>query len=167
MAERKTATKTSKRASINLPTGSSKKTRRSNKKIEKNLKKTSFKALAISLIFLIIGACIGAGAWFAICKDDCFKLVGKDELTLTLEETYKEQGVKIIAFGKDDSQNFTIETNLQQDINGDFYATEEGTYYIKYKTTNVKYSTIFVIEKVRLITFVEPSEQEEIDSANQ
>ena len=166
MAERKSATKTSKRASINIPKAKKSKSK-SNKNIQKNLKKTSFSALATAFIFLIVGACIGAGVWYVTCKNDCFMLLGRDELTLTLEESYTEQGVKIVAFGKDDSQNFTVETNLQVNPEGEYYATEEGTYYIKYKTTNVKYSTIFTIEKIRLITFVEPSEQEEIDSANQ
>lgn len=167
MATKKTAIKTTKRASVNISVASNRKSKRTTRTIQKNLKKTSFKAIAISLAFLLVGAGCGAGAWFIACRNDCFNLVGKDEITLTLDKTYKEQGVKIIAFGKDDSNNFTTETNLLKNENGDFYATEEGTYYIKYKTTNVKYSSIFTIEKVRLITFVEPSEQEEFESANQ
>ncbi|MGN1200784.1 MAG: hypothetical protein ACI4R8_00770 [Candidatus Caccovivens sp.] len=121
-------------------------------------KKAGAKGFLIAIVFLLIGLFVGAGTWFLICRNDTFEIVGNDNLTLTLEETYSDEGVKIIAFGKDDSENYEIETNLLVNEDGDFYSEEIGTFYIKYKSKNLKYSTVFTVEKVRLITFVEASE---------
>ena len=73
MATRKTATKTSKRAGINLPASQNKKrTQKTTKSIEKNLKKTSTKSIMISIVFLLVGVLIGSGAWYITCRNDCF-----------------------------------------------------------------------------------------------
>ena len=101
------------------------------------------------------------------CKNDTFELIGKDEITLTLNDKYTNQGVKAISFGKDISAEILIETNLLTDENGDYYAEDIGTYYIKYYSKDVKYGTIFKVEKIRLITFVEPSEEIDVDGGNQ
>ncbi len=90
---------------------------------------------------------------------DCFAIIGNDEIELTLDEKYEDFGVKVVAFGKRlKADEIAIETNLKVDINGRFYSDEVGTFYIKYSTSNFKYGKLFKVEKVRLITFVEPSE---------
>ena len=73
-------------------------------------------------------------------------------------ETYTDTGVKIISFGKDISSQAKVETNLLCDENGNYYATEIGTYYIKYTSQDIKFGKLFSIQKIRLITFVEQSE---------
>ena len=72
-------------------------------------------------------------------------------------ERYVDEGVKVIEFSRDIKDTVYIETNLQQD-NNEFYATEIGSYYIKYLTNSIKYGKIFNVTKVRIITFVEESE---------
>ena len=158
MATRKNATKITPKAQVNMPTINSSTKRRSKKRVKKTLKTLSVKDILIAILFLTVGVAIGAGIWFALCKNDKFDLVGQDELSFTLNQTYKDEGVIIIAFGQDDSDNIAIETNLLQNNNGELYAEEAGTYYIKYTTTNFKYGKLFKVQKVRLITFEEISE---------
>ena len=158
MATIKSASKTSSRARLNVYLDDISVSKRTRKKATKELKKIDAKTWVIAILVLVIGVAIGIGAWFLTSKDDCFELIGADELTLTLEETYIEQGVKIISFNKDISEEVVIETNLEKDNDGNYYAEEIGTYYIKYSSTDLKYGKVFKIEKIRLITFVEPSE---------
>ena len=99
-------------------------------------------------------------------KNDCFILDGKDEITLQIGEKYTDEGAKVIAFGKDDASKIKTETNMKRNNDGTYYSNEEGTFYIKYTVNNLKYGTIFKVQKIRLITFVEETEQEEVQGGN-
>lgn len=129
-------------------------------------KKLSFAGIITILLVAILGAGVGAGACYYISRKDCFDIIGQDELTLTLpsdqtltsENYYIDQGVKIISFGRDVSSKVVVETNLTKTEDGKYTADEIGTYYIKYSVDDIKYGKIFTIERIRLITFVEPSE---------
>lgn len=159
MATRKTASKTSSRAEMNLDVNE-KQAKRSGKKLKKNLKKASIGAIILAVCLLVVGA---VGGYFGVkflTRNDCFEIIGQDELTLTLGENYADQSVKAVSCGKDVSEKVEIETNLKQTENGDYYADEVGTYYIVYKVNDVKYNSLFKVQKIRLITFVEPSEGE-------
>lgn len=159
MATKKNASKTSSRAKSNIDMSGVKVSKKSQRDAEKALKNTSVKVLLFGLAFLIVGLLLGAGCWAIICRNDCFELVGNDEIELTLDEKYEDFGVKVVAFGKRlDAADIEIETNLKVDANGNFYSEEVGTFYIKYSTSNFKYGKLFKVEKVRLVTFVEPSE---------
>ncbi len=159
MATRKSASKTSSRAKSNISASGVKVDKKSQRQVENTLKNASLKVFVFGLIFLIVGLLLGAGAWWIVCRNDCFAIIGNDEIELTLDETYEDFGVKVVAFGKRlDKDDIIIETNLKKDTDGKYYADEVGTYYIKYSTENFKYGKLFKVEKVRLVTFVEPSE---------
>ena len=165
MATRKNASKQEAKASFNLfnenNSSSKKVSKKTQNKVKKSLKQIfTPKAIILSILVFALGASIGVGAFSIVCKNDCFLLLGKDEITLTLSEKYVDEGVKIIAFNKDISNEAVIDTNLLIDKNGNFYAEEIGTYYIKYGSENIKYGKVFKVEKVRLITFVESSEED-------
>ncbi len=166
MATRKTANKTSSKAKLDL-SFDEKKIKKSSKKVDKHIKKVSASAILIA-IFLLIGGALGG--YFAIqplIKDDCFELIGKDEITLMIGETYKDEGVKVVAFGQDDKDKVKVNSNMEKDEKGNYTSKEEGTFYLEYTVDDIKYGSIFKIKKIRLVTFVEPSEQEEINSANE
>lgn len=166
MATRKTAGKTSKKATADFNWNSNVKTsKKTSKKINKQLKKVSAGANMLALLLLVVGAVGGYFGVKLITKNDCFVLNGKDEITLQIGETYTDEGAKIVSFGKDVSEDVEIETNLKKNQDGSYFADEEGTFYITYKSTNFKYGTLFKVQKIRLITFVEPTEQEEIETA--
>ena len=167
MATRKTASKTSKKASIGFDLSDNKPSKRKQNKVKKQLKKLSFGAIMIAVSLLVVGAVGGFFGIKTITMNDCFELIGKDEITLQIGENYVDEGAKVVAFGKDDESKVKIETNLTKHEDGTYSATEEGTYYMIYTVDNFKYGTLFKIQKIRLITFVEATEAEEIESANQ
>lgn len=166
MATKKSVSKTSKKATIDFNFEiNNKSSKRNSKKAKRQLKKLGMGAMLGAALLLILGAVGGYFGVKVLTKKDCFVLNGNDEITLQLGENYVDEGAKIVAFGKDVSDDVTIETNLKANDKGEYFAEEEGTYYIIYKSNNFKYGTIFKVQKIRLITFVEATEQEEIESA--
>lgn len=153
---KKTASKTSKKVDFNFEIDAN-----TNKKINKQLKRTPAKTLLIALVVLLVGAAIGCSATFLLTRKDCFKIVGAEEITLTINQPYFDQGVKVVAFGKNHANKVAIETNLQKNLDGSLTSNEVGTFYIKYTVKDFKYGTIFKVQKIRLITFVEPSDDAE------
>ncbi len=130
-------------------------------------KKLGFSGILTIILVAILGAGVGAGACYYLGRNDCFELIGQEELTLTLpidgktadeNNCYIDQGVKIISFGRDISNEVIIETDLKKNEDGSFTADEIGTYYIKYTVDDIKYGKIFTIQRIRLITFVEAEE---------
>lgn len=165
MAIRKTASKSSSKVQLNL--NLNKPSKRSRKNAKKQLKKISPITMFMAVILLACGAVGGFYGINFLTKNDCFEIVGNDHISLTLNDVYCDEGVNVIAFGKDDSDKVVVETNLKQKEDGSYYADEIGTYYITYSVTNLKYGSIFKVQKVRLIDFVEPSEIEESEKLRQ
>lgn len=157
MATRKTASKTTKKANINININKPSKTK--TKKAVRKLKKLSPTALVISALLLVGGA---VGGWFGtqfLTKNDCFTLIGKDEITMVVGQSYNDQGAKVVSFGKDLSDNVEVETNLTKNTDGTYTSNEVGTFYMVYTVDSIKYNTIFKVQKIRLITFVEETEE--------
>ena len=163
MATRKTASKTSKKATVNFNWDTNKPSKRTSKKVNKELKKLSVGAILVAVMLLVVGAVGGFFGLKVVMKNDCFVLNGQDEITLQLGKTYTDEGAKVIAFGKDDANKVTIETNLTKNEDGSYTAEEVGTYYMVYKVENLKYGKLFKVQKIRLITFVEVSEGAEYE----
>jgi len=161
---KKTTSKISKKAELDFEMKAPNK--RTANKAKRKLKKLSAGVVFLAVVLLAIGA---VGGYFGIqyvSKNDCFSIIGEEEITLEIGESYADEGVKVIAFGKDDSNKVEIETNLKKDENGAYYAQSEGTYYITYKVNNIKYGSIFKVQKIRLLHFVEPTESEELGGGN-
>lgn len=124
----------------------------------KAAKKMNGKSLAIVVVCFILALAIGAGVCFFLGRNDKFEFVGSEELSLALDETYADEGVSIKEFGFDISKKAVVNTNLKQNEQGEYYAEEAGTYYMIYTVKSLKFGFIYPIQKIRLITFVEPSE---------
>lgn len=147
-------------------------TRATKRKANRSIKKLGIKAILIILLVTIIGAAIGAGVCWYLSLDDEFVIIGKDEITLTLKSEnemwginncYHDEGVKVVSFGRDVSDKVHIETDLKQNLDGSYYADEIGTYYIIYKVDDIKYGKISTVQRIRLITFVESTPDNEVD----
>lgn len=160
----KSVGKTSKKATVQFNWDVKKPNKKTSKKAEKAIKKLGAGALLVAVLLMAIGAVGGYFGFKVLTKKDCFVLNGQDEITIQLGEKHTDQGVKIISFGKDVSEDIEIETNLKENADGTYSAEEEGTYYIIYKSNNFKYGSLFKVQKIRLITFVEATEQEEIEN---
>ena len=147
-------------------------TRSSNKKSKNSnvraIKSLGFKAILIVLLVTLVGVAIGAGVCWYVCQDDCFTIIGKEEFTMPMSTieyvngeaievptSYFDEGVKVVSFGRDISNEVYVETDLKKNEDGSYYADEVGTYYIIYKTDDIKYGKVFTVERIRLITFVE------------
>ena len=163
MATRKTASKQSKKATINFDWDTNKPNKKTTNKINKNLKKLSAGVILVAVMLLVVGTVGGFFGLKFVMRNDCFVLKGKDEITLELGKTYTDEGAKVIAFGKDDGDKVVIETNLTKNEDGSYTAEEVGTYYMVYKVENLKYGKLFKVQKIRLITFVEVSEGAEYE----
>lgn len=147
--------------------------KKTTKRINKEVKKIGFKAILIILLVTLIGGAIGLGVCWIVSRKDCFQLIGMDEITLTLRDEsadtfcanniYYDEGVKVISFGRDISKDVTIETDLKQHTDGGYYADEVGTYYMIYKVNDIKYGKIFTVQRIRLITFVESTPDNQVD----
>lgn len=106
------------------------------------------------MLMLVIGLAIG---WFGgeyICRNDAFELVGEKEYAVKINEVnfqYKEEGVRIIEFGRDISGDVLVETNMLKLDNGTYTAdtTVPGRYYIKYTVESMRYGEI---ERIRIFT---------------
>lgn len=159
MAYKKSTSKVSKKVEVDL--NLKKPTKKTKSKAKKQLKKLSFGTICLSIFLLAVGIVGGYFGVKYITRNDCFYIIGEEEIFITLEEDYLDEGVKVVAFGVDDSKNVKVETNLKTK-NGKYCADSEGTYYIKYTIGNIKYGSIFKVQKIRLVHVVEPTENEEV-----
>ena len=161
---RKSTSKVSKKVDLDL--NINKPSKRTTRKVKTKLKKLSFGVVMLAIFLLAVGV---VGGYFGVqylSRNDCFNIVGAEEITLEIGESYLDEGVRVVAFGVEETDKVEIETNLKKDNNGKFYAQTEGTYYIKYTVNNIKYGSIFKVQKIRLIHFVEPTESEELGGSN-
>jgi len=161
---RKSTSKVSKKVDLDL--NINKPSKRTTRKVKTKLKKLSFGVVMLAIFLLAVGVVGGYFGVLYLSRNDCFNIVGAEEITLEIGESYLDEGVRVIAFGVDETDKVEIETNLKKNNDGKFYAQTEGTYYIKYTVNNIKYGSIFKVQKIRLIHFVEPTESEELGGAN-
>ena len=113
------------------------------KELVKEIKKTSPKLIAVILIFFVLGVASGAFANYFICKNDKFVVLGEKEITLTVGDTYLEEGAKAISFGKDVSSAITVESDID--------TLTPGEYEVVYKCSNFKYKDIIRVRKVIVV----------------
>ena len=125
-----------------------KKSLKNTEKTSKTSKKSTKIGLFSLIILLIIGGVAGYfTSRYVLTKDDIFEVIGDKTITLSLGETYQDEGAIAIAFGKDVSSEIKVETNVDYE--------KEGTYYIRYTVDNIRYLNI---ERYRTIIIEAPSE---------
>ena len=125
--------------------------------IERQLKRVNPFVLVLWVV-LFAGAVFGG--YFThktITKNDCFKLLGKKEISIQIGSsfTYTDEGVKILSFGRDLKDKVEIETNLTKNDDGTYTldTSEAGEYYMIYTVDDIKYGKIqrvrvFIVEEV-------------------
>lgn len=149
-------------------------TKRQQQQKEREIKKTvkffGVKGIVALLIIIALFACIGAGSCFVLTRNDCFEIIGQDEIELQANEVYFDQGVKVVEFGKDCQDKVIVETDMLQNADGSYSPQLDNdnnpvlkTYYIIYKVKTFKLSKLATVERIRLISFVENSEEIVVD----
>ena len=133
-------------------------------KAVKAVKRGNGKTVAAVFIAFIIALIIGVGACFFLGRNDSFEILGKEYVVLETGEGYVDEGVKIVEFGIDVSDKAKIKTDMKL-VDGKYYASGDGCfYYIEYTVDTVKFGKIYPVKKIRLVSFVEPTEQDAIDA---
>ncbi len=111
--------------------------------------KTKKKRIGLFVIIVLIALGAVAGFFTAnyITRNDVFEVIGAQTITLSLGETYQDEGARAISFGRDVSSKIVSEPNIDY--------TTEGTYYIKYTVDDIRYRGI---ERYRVIVIEAESE---------
>ena len=124
----------------------------------KAAKKADGKTLLAAFICFILALAVGAGVCFFLGRNDRFELIGEEHVYLEVNERYSDDGVDIREFGLDFSKKAVIETDLEQDSDGNYYAASAGDYYIAYTIKSLKFGLIYPVQKIRLISVIGASE---------
>ncbi len=127
--------------------------KKTQKKIEKKIKKTHPLTKAIVALCFLVSL---AGSFFVswtMQKDDCFVLIGESVVTMNVGGTYVEpdrkDAIKCVFFGRDVSSSVRI--NEEETTYDPARSPEkEGTYYIVYEVDNFKYSGILRIRTIKV-----------------
>lgn len=114
--------------------------KRSKKNIEKVKKKHPFAFIVVITLFAV-GFIGGYFTVKTLTKNDTFELIGEKYITLTLGQSYQDEGAKAVFFGRDVSDEIVIENNI------DF--SSAGQYYIKYEYSSLFYKNVV---KYRYVT---------------
>ena len=163
MAEKGSLSKQSERAKLNIGSGNGngKSSNNLKKDLKYTLKNFGFFGATVLVIVLAFGVLIGSMVGYFTSRNDCFELLGADEVTLEVGQTYVDPGVKIVEFGKDISANVVKSGSFMDLENGT--SMEEGSFYIDYSVDATKYSKVWTVHKIRIITFVAASESDVIE----
>ncbi|MBQ6727458.1 MAG: hypothetical protein IJQ87_00765 [Clostridia bacterium] len=124
----------------------------------KAAKKANGKTLLAAFICFILALAVGAGVCFFLGRNDRFELIGEEHVYLEVNERYSDDGVDIREFGLDFSKKAVIETDLEHDSDGNYYAASAGDYYIAYTIKSLKFGLIYPVQKIRLISVIGASE---------
>lgn len=118
-------------------------TKRSKKNIEKVKKKHPIAFIVVIALFAV-GIFGGYFTVKTLTKNDTFELIGEKYITLTLGQSYQDEGVKVIFFGRDMSGEIVTENNIDY--------SSVGQYYIKYEYSNFLYKDITIYRYVTIVS---------------
>ena len=120
---------------------------------KKKMRRANLITVFISLFALIAGVAVGVFAYRYICRDDRFEMRGKKEVRVELNASeffYYDDGVEIVEFGKDISDEVDVQTNMTY-LGGDRYTVDTsvpGRYYVKYTVDSPKYGEVCKIRTI-------------------
>lgn len=117
-----------------------KKNTNNSKKIKQHLSKISSTVKILCCFLFIFGICVGIFTTYFITKNDVFEIIGNTEIILNVGDDYVEQGVKIIAFGKDISDQVKIKGTVNTLIADD--------YVIEYSVDNFRFRNYILYKKI-------------------
>lgn len=117
-----------------------KKSTKTTKKVKKELSKFSTVTKLISAILFVVGVMGGVFTTYYFTRNDTFQIIGETEIHLNVGEEYIEQGVKIIAFGKDISDQVIITGEVNTEV--------EDVYVIKYTVDNFRFKNYTLYKKI-------------------
>ena len=107
------------------------------------------KVPAVFVVFFLLGMLIGVGVSYVVTRNDCFILNGSKEIIIDVNDVYKDQGVKVVEFGKDISEDVIITIYDSDDEEVDNIDTSIiGEYTIIYTIDSKKWDEYKLIRRV-------------------
>lgn len=135
-------------------------TTKSVKSVQKQVKKGNYLIIAL-ILFFIVGVVGGYFTYSAICRNDCFTIIGyadySSEIVIGQDEElneYVEQGAKCVSFGKDISDKVKITYKYREDLTYDAVEVSgvdkdvAGYYYVIYNVDDIKYGSVTLMKLV-------------------
>jgi len=122
---------------------------------EKSAKRLPNIAKLIIAFFFIIGTVASFFVLQFVCKNDCFEINGRKSISLSINETYADEGVKIVAFGKDISSEANITIYKGNEVIEGFDqidTTQEGVYQIMYTTSSFRFKDVKLIRTITIVS---------------
>ncbi len=110
------------------------------KKVNKKLSKFTTTTKIICVFLFVLAVFGGVFTTYYLTKDDAFTLIGGTEITLSVGDEYIEQGVKIIAFGKDISNEVIITGTVNTNV--------ADEYVLKYTVNNFRFKNYTLYKKI-------------------
>ena len=113
------------------------------RKVKKSIRALHPLTVAICVVALVFGAVAGAFGYRFVTRNDRFVLNGEHfyRVSVGSEFVYKDEGVKVIAFGKDITDRVSVDTDLTLNADGSYTVdtSQEKEYYITYTVDSLKY----------------------------
>ena len=134
--------------------------KKTQKKIEKYIKKLPTATKIIAVVVFLLSLFTTLGVSMALQKNDKFELVGEKVITLNVGGSYIEpelkDAIEIISFGRNVVNSVYINEE-ETTYDSETSPLKEGTYYIVYMTSDLKYSSITRIRTI-IVNEVEVNE---------
>ena len=140
----------------------------------KRAKSEAKKLPNIAKIFIVFFFILGVAASFLVChflcKNDCFEINGKKSYSISVGETYVDDGVKVIGFGQDLTEKVTVKVydankNLLSGLDA-IDTSEEAVYQIEYTVDSFRFKDVKLIRTVTVVPTESEDYEEEEDSYN-
>lgn len=132
----------------------------SQRKIQKQIKKLPAMTKFIAVVVFLIAAIGTFGFSHMLQKNDRFELIGEKIITMNVNGNYTEpeldKAIECISFGRNVINTVSIDKE-ETTYNPSESPLKEGTYYIVYKTSDFKYSSIVRMRTI-IVNLVEPNE---------
>lgn len=132
--------------------------------LQKQIKKLPVISKICIIILFIVGVALSIGICYLVCRNDQFEIIGKKNITLNVNDSYTDLGVKAVGFGFDMQNQVTIEVykDGKKLVNGleEIDTSKSCTYQIVYKLSNFRFRDAQIIRTINVITPVEEAPEE-------
>ena len=113
-------------------------------------------SLIFLMIFFVIAVVCGYFVARHITRNDVFEIIGEKEITISIGESYQDEGARAISFGRDITDKIKSESTVNNEV--------AGSYYIKYTVDDIRYNGV---ARYRVIIVVDPNaETSEVSNEN-
>lgn len=137
--------------------------------MEKEIKKLPTISKIIIVFLFILGVAASFFVCKFICRNDCFEINGKKSFSLSVGETYTDEGVTVIGFGQDLTTKVTVKVFKDgEELSGldQIDTSQEAVYQILYTVNSFRFKEVELIRTVTVVSDQTEDYEEEEESYN-